>query len=126
LFIRLLMGLANRMPFSEKPDFAKEEIVLALFAISNGCFRKLKNFIDSALTEALISNATTLNKQCLSSAFATLRPQLPNLFQMETVEIEGCEVKQYSMFKPDGPQDEDPFIETKFCNNVPLVQLLKK
>lgn len=126
LFIRLLMGLANRMPFSEKPNLAKEETVLALFAISNGCFRKLRNFIDSALTEALISNATTLNKQCLSSAFATLRPELPNLFQLETVEIEGCEAKQYSMFKPDRSQDEDPFVDTQFCKKMPLVRLLKK
>jgi len=126
LFIRLLMGLANRLPFTEKPNFSKEEVVLALFAISNGCFRKLKNFLDSALTEALISNAETLNKQCLSSTFATLRPELPNVFAMKAAEIEGCEVEHYSMFKPNGPQDEDPFINTQFCKKVPLVRLLKK
>jgi type II secretory pathway predicted ATPase ExeA len=126
LFIRLLMGLANRMPFTEKPNLAKEEIVLALFAISNGCFRKLKNFVDWAFEGALISNSINFNKQHLISAFSELRPDLPNVFEMEVQKIKGCEVEQYSQYKPEGPQDDEPFIETKFGKKVPLVQLLKK
>lgn len=126
LFIRLLMGLANRMPFTEKPDFAKEEIVLALFAISNGCFRKLKDFVDWALKEALIKNSNKFNKQHLISTFSDKYPELPNVFEMEVHEIEGCEVEQYSQYKPEGLQDDDPYIKTKFGKKVPLVKLLKK
>ena len=126
LFIRLLMGLANRLPFTEKPNFSKEEVVLALFATSKGCFRELKNFLDSALIDALKDDAVTFDKQYLSSAFKALRPELDNVFEMNVNEIQGCEVEQYSTFKPDGPQDEDPFIDTQFCKKVPLVQLLKK
>ena len=126
LFIRVIKGFANRLPFSDKPRFEDLDIALSLFAISNGCLRKLKNFLDAALTEALISDAVTLNKQYLSSAFKAWRPELDNVFEMNVNKIQGCEVEQYSTFKPDGPQDEDPFIDTQFCKKVPLVQLLKK
>ncbi|TMO72010.1 hypothetical protein CWC20_16085, partial [Pseudoalteromonas aurantia] len=123
LFIRVLKGFANRLPFSDKPRFEDLDIALSLFAISNGCLRKLKNFLDSALTEALISDA---QQACLSSAFKAWRPELDNVFEMNVNEIQGCEVEQYSTFKPDGPQGEDPFINPQFCKKVPLVQLLKK
>ncbi|MDP4487672.1 TniB family NTP-binding protein [Pseudoalteromonas piscicida] len=125
-FIRLLMGLANRLPFTEKPNFAQEEIALALFAISSGSFRELKNFLNLALQNALKDGSRTFERQYLSCAFSTLWPELPNVFEMKANEIKGCEVEQYSTFKPDGPHDEDPFIDTQFCKKVPLVQLLKK
>lgn len=126
LFIRLLMGLANRMPFSEKPNLAKEETVLALFAISNGCFRKLKNFLDSALADALMNDLKTLNQKQLSLFFETLRPELNNVFELDVSEIKGCEVIEYSSFCSDGPHDGGPFSSTKYCRDLSLKELLKK
>jgi len=125
-FVQLIIGLANRMPFTEKPNLSEQATVFALFSLSKGCFRTLKYFLDDAVLYALIDNAKTLTAQHLVKAFEVLFPDVSNLFTLPVSEITASEVERYSLYKPESDQDEDPFIATKFTDRMPISQLLKK
>ncbi|MCH2089138.1 MAG: TniB family NTP-binding protein [Pseudoalteromonas sp.] len=125
-FVQLIIGLANRMPFTEKPNLSEQATVFALFSLSKGGFRTLKFFLDDAVLYALLDNAKTLTTKHLVKAFEVLFPDVPNLFTLPVAEITASEVERYSLYKPESAQDEDPFIATKFTDKMPISQLLRK
>lgn len=125
-FVQLIIGLANRMPFTEKPNLSEQATVFALFSLSKGCFRTLKYFLDDAVLYALMDNAKTLTTRHLVKAFEVLFPDVANLFTLPVAEITASEVERYSLYKPESAQDEDPFIATKFTDRMPISQLLRK
>lgn len=125
-FIQLIIGLANRMPFTEKPNLSDKAIVFALFSLSKGCFRTLKYFLDDAVLYALMESAKTLTPKHMIQAFDVLFPDVPNLFTLPVEQISASEVEQYSLYKPESAQDEDPFIATKFTERMPISQMLRK
>ena len=77
------MGLAARMPFCEKPRLQEQDIVYALFAISKGCFRTLKQFLNEAVKQTLLSGAKSLTKQHLSIAFEVFYPNIQQLMRVQ-------------------------------------------
>ena len=126
LFVRVLMGLAARMPFCEKPRLQEQDIVYALFAISKGCFRTLKQFLNEAVKQTLLSGAKSLTKQHLSIAFEVFYPNIQNPFKLPVGEITACEVEKYSVYHTDSSSDNDAHNPTRFTEKLPISLLLKK
>ena len=126
LFVRVLMGLATRMPFRDKPRLQEQDIVYALFAVSKGCFRTLKYFLNEAVKQALMYGSETLTKQHLSAAFEVFYPGIEDPFKLSVDEITACEVESYSVYHTDSSSDNEAHNRTRFTEKMPINQLLKK
>jgi len=125
-FIQLLMGLAQRMPFTIKPELEDQKVTYALFAASKGCFRALKHLLDESIKQALLDDAATLTIEHMTSAFEIFYPDAINPFKQKLPEISACEVQNYSRYDLVAQSDFDALIPTQFTDKLPISQLLKK
>lgn len=125
-FVRFLIGLANRMPLKETPKLQEKHTVFALFSVCSGCLRALKHFLDEALKQALLDDASTLEKEHLSRTFALFYPEKTNPFGQKMDELLLSEVKEYSRYDDGATNSEDAIIPTQFTDRLPISMLLKK
>lgn len=125
-FIQLLMGLAQRMPFSKKPKLEDKHSVFSLFSICKGSFRALKHLLNESVKQALLDDAETLTTKHMSKAFNIYFPDEINPFEQSITDIRACEVQSYSRFDLGALNDSDALIPTQFTDKLPISQLLKK
>lgn len=125
-FIRLLKGFAVRMPFDEVPKLETENIAIALFSVSRGCFRILSFILEEAVKQTFYDGANTMTREHLSLAFEVFYPGESNPFELEPEQMILNEVVEYSRFEEGGLNQEPSIIPTKFTDTLPLSQLLTK
>ncbi|MBO1519394.1 TniB family NTP-binding protein [Oceanisphaera pacifica] len=125
-FIRFLMGLAKKMPFTELPKLEKQHTVFALFSACGGCLRTLKHLLDEAVKQALLADAQTLTSEHLSKSFSLFEPTKVNPFLQKLEELQAREVKHYSRYNSGASYAEDALIPTQFGERVPISMLIKK
>lgn len=125
-FIRFVKGLAMRMPFAEPPKLYDKQMILALFAASNGQVRRLKQLLNLAVQQALAENSPTVTKQHIATVFEVLFPSVPNSFLLSIEQIEGQEVSQPSHYDSGADNEFDAVIPTQYTDRLPLSQLLRK
>lgn len=125
-FIRLVMGLAKRMPFATQPKLDAKHTIFALFASCYGSFRSLKHLLDESVKQALAAHSETLLHEHIAIAFGLFYPEQENPFLQSIDEIKVCEVKQYSRYEINESGTEEVLNPLKFTDKIPISQLLKK
>lgn len=125
-FIRFLMGLARKMPFTKLPKLEEQHTVFALFSACRGSVRILKHLLDEAVKQALMANAHTLTTEHLSKSFSLFYPAEVNPFLQKLDELMACEVQSYSRYDSGTTYAEDALIPTQFGARMPISMLLKK
>jgi hypothetical protein len=125
-FIRLIMGLANRMPFETQVRLETKHTIYALFAACYGSLRALKQLLDESVKQALAVHAETLKHEHIAVAYGVFYPDQVNPFLQPIDEIKACEVKQYSRYEIDAVGKEEILSPLQFTDKLPISQLLKK
>ena len=126
IFIRVVMGFAKRMPFTEPPRLENRHTIYALFAACHGCIRLLKNLLDESVKQALLVDSVTLTHEHIGIAFSIFYPDQDNPFLLSIDEIKVCEVRQYSRYEIDVVGKEERLLPQQFTDRIPISQLLKK
>ncbi|MFA8091451.1 TniB family NTP-binding protein [Klebsiella oxytoca] len=125
-FIRLVMGFAKKMPFSDPPKLENQLTTYALFSACQGSIRLLKNLLDESVKQALLIDQTILTHENIGTAFSIFFPDTENPFLLPLEEIKGCEIKQYSRYAIDPSGKEERLFPQQFTDRIPISQLLRK
>ncbi|HHQ4567846.1 TPA: TniB family NTP-binding protein [Aeromonas hydrophila] len=125
-FVRFVMGLAKRMPFSTRPTLEAKHTIFALFSSCKGRVRELKNLLNESVKQALAAHSETLQHEHIAVAFALFYPDQVNPFLQPIDKIQASEVKQYSRYEIDATGKDEVLIPLQFTDRLPISQLLKK
>lgn len=105
---QVLKGLAERLPFVEKPALDKNEFAVPLIIVTEGKFRKLKWLLEDALHEAIKNGDNALHKVHIITSLAKddeLSPELLAIFSYSVNTL-----NQYLTLKYDGKHEESKSI----------------
>ena len=125
-FISFVKGLMKRMPVNFSNEVFSKAVILALFSVSRGQLRILKQFVNESVKLVMLENKSLLTPDTFISVFSLWYPEQINPFTQKIEDIMGQEVKSYSCYDSAADNEFDAIIPTQFTDKLTLSQLLKK